>query len=263
MKAFTLIELLVVIAVIAALSALLFAAFAMTKVNAHKVVDLSQLHEIGLASAMYANDNDSIEMGFANCLTPNECYYWKEMVIPYLRSSETLISTQSNDYYYDKWIDPTLNIVNRSPFSPYAFKNSFAYNGVGFNGRSEYYPVGSILNDYGLLGIGYKNNGELETRSVLDSSYDQSRLIRLASATAPDVTSPLHTDASNLDRSASIDFTVIGKATSSDHLLYSQGAKANGVYGTQIVELLADSHAKTRVWGNSKICDWYIQGCNP
>ena len=56
---FTLIELLVVIAIIAILAAILFPVFAQVKEQAKKTACLSNMKQLGLATEMYNQDNDS------------------------------------------------------------------------------------------------------------------------------------------------------------------------------------------------------------
>lgn len=56
--AFTLIELLVVIAIIAVLAAILFPVFAQAKAAGKKATCISNLHQVGLAIAMYRTDFD-------------------------------------------------------------------------------------------------------------------------------------------------------------------------------------------------------------
>ncbi len=58
-KAFTLIELLLVISIIAILAALLFPVFGSAREKARQISCDSNLHQIGLAIDMYAQDYDS------------------------------------------------------------------------------------------------------------------------------------------------------------------------------------------------------------
>jgi len=59
-KGFTLIELLVVIAIIAILAAILFPVFAKARAKARQASCQSNLKQIGLAWAMYAQDYDGV-----------------------------------------------------------------------------------------------------------------------------------------------------------------------------------------------------------
>ena len=65
--AFTLIELLVVIAIIAILAALLFPVFAQAKEAAKKTSCISNMHQLGLAVAIYLTDSDDMNPRYRFC----------------------------------------------------------------------------------------------------------------------------------------------------------------------------------------------------
>lgn len=74
-KGFTLIELLVVIAIIAILAAILFPVFARAKEKANQITCVSNMHQLGLAFAMYCSDWDG---------TYQPAYQWKMKLDPYM-----------------------------------------------------------------------------------------------------------------------------------------------------------------------------------
>src|SRR5579862_7635804 len=80
LRGFTLIELLVVIAIIAILAAILFPVFAQAKMAAKKTVSISNMKQTTLASAMYSNDYDDMEvMADSGCTltgNPGLCLGW-------------------------------------------------------------------------------------------------------------------------------------------------------------------------------------------
>jgi len=83
-KGFTLIELLVVIAIIAILAAILFPVFARAREKARVASCQSNLKQIALAGAMYAQDDDEcsvIYLGAAGL-------YWPTLLDPYIKNTQ-------------------------------------------------------------------------------------------------------------------------------------------------------------------------------
>jgi prepilin-type N-terminal cleavage/methylation domain-containing protein/prepilin-type processing-associated H-X9-DG protein len=99
-RGFTLIELLVVIAIIAVLAALLLPALGKAKQKAWTTSCTSNLHQVGLAMRMFADDNDeyypksgrSIYWGSVDAAPPvgSGQAGWAEQIAPYLGNTNAL-----------------------------------------------------------------------------------------------------------------------------------------------------------------------------
>lgn len=119
-NAFTLIELLVVIAIIAVLAAILFPVFASAREKARSITCLSNTKQLGLAVALYAEDNDD---SFPTCsmvmsgMPPVAS--WIDIVQPYTKSKliqrcpsdasanwSSTTSPRVTSYGYNAYFDP-------------------------------------------------------------------------------------------------------------------------------------------------------------
>ena len=88
-KGFTLIELLVVIAIIAILAAILFPVFARARENARKSTCQSNLKQIGIGVAMYAQDYDQTytKAWYFGCVNNPSAPNWRDVLQPYIKNT--------------------------------------------------------------------------------------------------------------------------------------------------------------------------------
>jgi prepilin-type N-terminal cleavage/methylation domain-containing protein len=94
-RAFTLIELLVVIAIIAILAAILFPVFAQAKAAAKKTQSLSNIKQMGTASAIYTSDYDDILPLATSQDASSVNYYdvsWVKNIQSYIKNLQMFVS---------------------------------------------------------------------------------------------------------------------------------------------------------------------------
>jgi prepilin-type N-terminal cleavage/methylation domain-containing protein/prepilin-type processing-associated H-X9-DG protein len=126
-KAFTLIELLIVIAIIALLAAILFPVFSRARENARRSSCQSNLKQIGLGIAQYAQDYDErlVQRRYVFSTTPSTTYYsWKIALDPYIKSTQVWICP-SNPKKTVNCSDSNVNGINiKTSYGPNSAYNS-------------------------------------------------------------------------------------------------------------------------------------------
>ena len=133
--AFTLIELLVVIAIIAILAAILFPVFAQAREKARTISCLSNTKQIGTALNMYLQDYDegiptwnywtvalAVPSGSGSQAStlPTQMQYWDAMILPYVKSGNTAIISNTVPISGGVWQCPSTEQLPNS--------RSYSYN---------------------------------------------------------------------------------------------------------------------------------------
>lgn len=143
-RGFTLIELLVVIAIIAILASILFPVFSQVRSKAREIATVSNLKQLGLASAQYQQDSDGGSVPFQLWFTQFDTNpadkgvtfpSWAVLLQPYIKSTSVCFDAQR-----------TVPYVQIDPSGQWGWSTTIAANRWGYTSDANG-PGGTVFPD--------------------------------------------------------------------------------------------------------------------
>jgi prepilin-type N-terminal cleavage/methylation domain-containing protein/prepilin-type processing-associated H-X9-DG protein len=225
-RAFTLIELLVVIAIIAILAAMLLPALAKAKQKAKQTGCINNMHQIGLALVMYADNYNQYPSCFwSPGSTPpgNSTYVWQPRLLALMGNNRNAFNCPAArpQSYWDTNVNSTLGQVigEDGKVNPYGIKQTSLFS-LGYNDWGLSLPLA--------LGMG----GDVGSKAIKDTNVR--RPVDMIAV------GEVRSDATTVDFNANVDPQVSNMQNSSTH---NQCPCNRHNYRTDI--LFADGHAES------------------